>query len=333
MKLKITREAKIGFFAVLCLAAMFWGINFLKGKNVFSPNHIYYAIFDQVDGLENTNPVLINGFKVGVIKDIEFDERNNGKFLVTLLVGKKYSLPENTKAKMISTGIMGGKAIKLEVIGAGKNHNPGDTLPAQIETGLIDQLGHQIAPVKQKAESLMTEFEKTLKIMEEIFNEQNRDQLNQSFKSLNTSLYHVSKSTAELDTMLSPGGTLRRIFANVESISTNLKNNNKDITKIVKNFSNISDSIAKANIASTLHQVDSAMNQFNSIMTKINSGTGTLGNLIHNDTLYYNLESASRSLDLLIRDVRENPKRYINFSVIDLSRTKYVEEKKTRKSN
>ncbi|MHC1704839.1 MAG: MlaD family protein [Tenuifilaceae bacterium] len=329
MKFRITREAKIGFFVVVCLAAMFWGINFLKGKNVFSPNHTFYAIFDQVDGLENTNPVLINGFKVGVIKDIEFAEGNT-KFLVTLLVNKKYSLPEKTVAKMISTGILGGKAIKLEVIAGGKTHSPFDTIPGQIETGLIDQLGHQIGPVKQKAENLMVEFEKTLKIMSDVFNEQNKEHLNQSFENLNKSLYHVNKSTAELDTMLSPNGTLRKIFANVESISTNLKNNNKDITKIIKNFTAISDTIARANIASTLLQVDSAMHQFNSVITKINSGSGTLGNLINNDTLYFNLENASKRLDLLLKDVKENPKRYINFSVIDLSRTKYVEEKKPR---
>jgi len=330
MKIKITREAKIGFFATICLAAMFWGINFLKGKNVFSPNYIYYAIFDQVDGLENTNPVLINGFKVGFVKNIKFEEGNTGRFLVTLLVGKKYQIPENTIAKMISTGILGGKAIKLEVTKGLKYHNPGDTLPSQIETGLIDQLGHQIAPVKQKAENLMVEFERTLKVISEVFNEENKEQLRQSFANLNKALYSINQTAAELDTTLSPNGTLRKIFANVESISTNMKNNNKDITKIVKNFSAISDTIAKIKIASTMLQVDSAMHQFNSVITQINSGKGTLGNLVKNDTLYYNLENASKSLDLLIKDIKENPKRYINFSVIDLSRIKYVESKKPR---
>ncbi|NOU19928.1 MAG: MCE family protein [Bacteroidales bacterium] len=330
MKIKITREAKIGFFAILCLAAMFWGINFLKGKNIFSPNNIYYTIFNQVDGLENTNPVLINGFKVGLVKNIKFEEGNTGRFLVTLLVGKKYKIPENTIAKMISTSIIGGKAIKLEVISGGKLHNPGDTLPGQIETGLIDQLGHQIAPVKQKAENLMVELEKTLKIMSEVFNEENRVQLSQSFANLNKALYSINQTAAEFDTTMSPNGTMRRILSNVESISSNLKNSNKDISKIVKNFSAISDTMAKIKIASTMIQVDSAMRQFNAVVTKINSGKGTLGNLINNDTLFFNLENASKSLELLIKDVKENPKRYINFSVIDLSRTKYVESKKPR---
>ncbi|RPH32802.1 MAG: MCE family protein [Bacteroidales bacterium] len=330
MKIRISREAKIGFFATVCIAAMFWGINFLKGKNVFSPNHIYYAVFDQVDGLENTNPVLINGFKVGLVKSIKFEEGNTGRFLVTLLVGKKYPIPENTVAKMISAGLLGGKAIKLEVVKGDKYISPGDTLPAQIETGLIDQLGYQIAPIKQRAEALMKEMENTLKVMSEVFNEGNRAQLNQSFVNLNKALYSINQTAAELDTTLSPNGTLRKIFVNFESISANIKNNNKDITKIVKNFSSISDTIAKIKIASTMLQVDSAMHQFNSVMTKINSGKGTIGSLIHNDTLYHNLDNASRSLDLLLKDIKENPKRYINFSLIDLSRTKYEEVKKPR---
>lgn len=330
MKIKITREVKIGFFATVCLAAMFWGINFLKGRNVFSPNHVYYTIFSQVDGLENTNPVLINGFKVGLVKKIQFEEGNTGRFLVTLLVGKKYQIPENTVAKMISTGIMGGKAIKLEVKPGNRYLNPYDTLPSLIETGLIDQLGHQIAPVKEKAETLMVEFSKTLKVMSEVFNEENREQLSQSFANLNKALYSINQTAAELDTNLSPNGTLRKMFINMESISSNLKNNNKDITKIIKNFSALSDTIAKIKIASTMLQVDSAMHQLNEVVTKINSGQGTLGNLIKNDTLYFNLERASKNLDLLIKDIKENPKRYINFSVIDLSRTKYIESKKPR---
>ncbi len=326
--MKISREVKIGVFATLCLAAMFWGINFLKGKNVLSPNYIYYAIFDQVDGLENTNDVLINGFKVGVVKKIEFEKGNTGRFIVSLLIGKKYHIPTNVVAKMISADIMGGKAIKLEYKASNEYIQPGDTLKSQIETGLIDQLGHQMVPVKEKAERMMVEMEKTLKIMSEVFNENNRIQLNQSFSNLNKSLYNVNQVTAELDTMLKPNGTLRKMFTNVESISNNLKNNNKDLTNIIKNFSSISDSISRIRVVATFRQLDSSISQFNTIVTKINAGEGTLGNLIKNDTLYFNLENASRGLDLLIKDIKSNPKRYINFSVIDLSRTKYVEEKK-----
>ncbi len=328
MKLTITKEAKIGFFVAACLFAMFWGINFLKGKNIFSPNNVYYAVFTSIDGLENTNDVLINGFKVGLVKSIEFKDIRSGKFLVTLLIGKKYEIPRKTVAKLISSDIMGGKAIKLEVSPDTEYYQPGDTLPSAIEVGLIDQLGHQMVPVKQKAEKLMVDLDSSLKVFTEVFNESNREQLNQGIVNLNKSLYHLSQSTAVLDTMLNtPKGSLRNIFTNVESISNNLKRNNKELTNIIQNFSSVSDSLAKVNIVQTMAKLDASLKDLNAILLKVNSGEGTLGSLVNNDTLYNNLESASKGLDLLLKDIKNNPKRYVNFSIIDLSRTKYIEEK------
>lgn len=328
MKVTITKEAKIGFFAAACLFAMFWGINFLKGKNIFSSNNVYYAVFQSIDGLKNTNDVLINGFKVGLVKDIEFHDVRSGKFLVTLLISKKYEIPRKTVAKLISSDIMGGKAIRLDIGPDTAYYQPGDTLPTAIEIGLIDQLGHQMVPVKEKAEQLMVEIDNALKIFAQVFNEENRAQLAMGIANLNQSLYNVSRSTAALDTMLnSPKGSLRNIFINVESISSNLKKNNKELTNIIQNFSTISDSLAKVNIVNTMQNVDASMRELNVMLTKINSGEGTIGNLVNNDTLYHNLESASRGLDLLLKDMKNNPKRYVNFSIIDLSRTKYIEEK------
>lgn len=328
MKLTITKEAKIGFFVAACLFAMFWGINFLKGKNIFSPNNVYYAVFTSIDGLENTNDVLINGFKVGLVKNIEFKDIRSGKFLVTLLIGKKYEIPRKTVAKLISNDIMGGKAIKLEVSPDTEYYQPGDTLPSAIEVGLIDQLGHQMVPVKQKAEKLMVDLDSSLKVFTEVFNESNREQLNQGVVNLNKSLYNLSQSTAALDTMLNtPKGSLRNIFTNVESISNNLKKNNKELTNIIQNFSSVSDSLAKVNIVQTMTKLDASLKDLNAILLKVNSGEGTLGSLVNNDTLYNNLESASKGLDLLLKDIKNNPKRYVNFSIIDLSRTKYIEEK------
>ncbi|HPD95281.1 MAG: MCE family protein [Bacteroidales bacterium] len=328
MKLKVTREAKIGIFATLILFGMFWGINFLKGKNIFSKNDEYYAIFSSVDGLKNTNDVLINGFKVGLVKNIEFNDIRSGQFKVTLLIGKKYQIPKRTIAKLISTNVMGGKAIKLEVSADSAYFQPGDTLPSSIETGLIDQLGHQMVPIKQKAEELMVEFTKTLKIMEQVFNEENRAQLSQGIANLNSSLKNVSNISASLDTMLNtPNGKIKNTLENVAAISQNLRNNNKNLNKIIQNFSSLSDSLAQSNLPQTVHKLDSSLIMMKDVLNKINSGQGTLGMLVNNDTLYKNLENASNKLDLLLNDIKNNPKRYVNFSVIDLSRTKYIEEK------
>lgn len=328
--MKITREAKIGAFAVVCLASLFLGIEFIKGRNIFSRSYEYYAVFSQVDGLERTNDVLINGYKVGLVDDIQFENYQTGKIVVTILVNKKFKLPTNTIAKMISADIMGGKAIKLDVKPGNKYHEPGDTLISQVETGLIDQLGHQMIPVKEKAERLMVEMERTLAVFSAVFNEKNRDELSIGIANLRKTLENVNSTTEKLDSMMMKDGSIRKLLANAESISNNIKNNNKQISNIIQNFSSISDSLAKANIASTLMQVDSSMSQLNGILTRINSGEGTAGKLLKDSTLYNNLEHASKNLELLLLDMKTNPKRYINFSLIDFSRTRYEEEKKPR---
>ena len=328
-KMKITREAKIGIFAVLCLAVLFWGVNFLKGKNVFSRTSIYHAVFNRIDGLQETNDVLLNGYKVGTVKDIKFEEGHTGRLIVTILVEKQYKIPHNSVAKLISSDIMGGKAIKLDVSPNPSFHEPGDTLLSQIETGLLDQIGYEMEPVKKKAENLMEEMDKVLEIMGEVFNEANREHLNSSFESLNRTLANIEQSSESFDLLLnSENGTLIQITNNINSISKNLADNKDEFSNIIQNFSSISDSLAKANFASTLLAADSTVKSLNQILDKINRGEGSMGMLVNDTTLYKNVEYAAKSLDLLLIDMKINPKRYINFSLIDLSRDKYEKNEK-----
>ena len=327
--MRITKEAKIGIFAVISLAALFWGVNFLKGKNIFSRTNTYYAIFNRVDGLKPTNDVLLSGYKVGLVKSIKFEEGHTGRLIVTLLVEKRYQIPRNSIVKLISADLMGGKAIRLEVTPNDEFHQSGDTLKSSIETGLLDQLVFEMVPIKEKAERLMEDMEIALEVIAKVFNEQNRDNLTQSIESLRSSLGNIDELTGELNGMLSDDeGKLLQIVNNVHSISQNLKDNSDDIDLIVKNISSISDTLAKANLSQTLAQTDSAMVSFNQIVTKINRGEGSMGMLINNDTFYNNLENASRNLELLLYDMKVNPKRYVNISLFDFSRTKYQKEKK-----
>ncbi len=319
--MKISKLTKIGLFTIATLAFAVWGVNFLKGRDLFTSSNVYFTIFNSVDGLVKTNKVMLSGYKVGVVKDIQFEEGHTGRLIVTLLIEGEHRIPHNTIAKLISTDFMGGKAIKLEVSRNNTFYEPEDTIPSSIETGLIDQLGHQMVPVKEKAESLMGEMERTLKIIGKVFNDQNRENLNNSFVSLRNILANLDNTTRSLDTMMNAqSGSLRKVLNNVNSISNNLRNNNERITNVIRNFSSISDSLAKMNFASSIVQVDSAMRNLNTVLDKINKGEGTMGQLINNDSLYRNLDNASRNLDLLLIDMKANPKRYVNFSVIDFGK-------------
>lgn len=317
-EISINRETKIGIFATICIAAMIWGINFLKGKNIFSPNNIYYAWYPSVDGLEVTNNVLVNGFKVGLVNNIhfEYDNPDSKKFLVTLLIGKKYGVPKNSVAKLVSADLLGGMAIKLELSKESTYHEQGDTLTSTIERGLMDQLSTRISPLMQKTELLVENLNQTADAFNKIFNQTSQDNLTQSIARLNATLKNTANATAALDNMLNaPDGSLKNSIGNIESISTNLKNSNAQISKMIENFATISDTLAKANIGHTIYSLDSSLSQLSAALKHINKGRGTAGNLVYNDSLYVNLEKATKNLEILLKDINENPKKYVNFSL------------------
>lgn len=326
--MKITSEVKIGFFAVVCLAVLFWGLNFLKGRNVFSRTNTYYAVFNRVDGLKPTNDIMLSGFKIGSVKSIAFDDVNKAKLIVTLLVEKKYQIPLCSEAKLVSADIMGGKAIRLELSNNETYHEKGDTLVSSIETGLLDQLVFEMTPIKNKAEKLIVEMDKVLVNINEVLNDSNKDNINHSFESLRNSLAHFNSVSKSIDRMLNADdGEIKGTLSNLNDFSLSLKNNSAGIDTIVGNLAALSDSLVNANIAHILSQSDSAIFAINQLVTKINSGQGSVGALLHNDTLYYNLEQSTKNLELLLYDMRVNPKRYINFSLFDFSRSRYIESK------
>lgn len=315
-RIKITREAKIGLFVTVCIFALAWGINFLKGKSIFSPNNTYYTWFTSVDGLEVTNDVLINGFKVGLINEIGFEDAKAGKFLITLHIEKKYHIPRNTVAKLVSTNVMGGKAIKLEISPDVEYYSPGDTLPSLIETGLIDQLIHQMAPIKQKTEMLMSRLNESIAAFNNVFNQNNQSQLNEAITGLNSTIRNANGITAKLDSSLkSPNGSLNNTINNLESISRNIRKSNGDINKIITNLTTLSDTLAQANLGKTIIALDSSLSQLNKALLQINSGRGTAGSLVYNDSLYINLENASKNMVILLDDINKNPKKYVKFSL------------------
>jgi len=329
---KITR---IGIFVVLAILLLVWGVSYLKGKNLFRKENTYYAIYNEVNGLNISNAVLINGYQVGQVIDIKYVPDSTDKFRVEFLMDSKFKVVKGSIAQVYSQDIMGTRAIRI-LRGKGEGyHQSGDSLVASVEGGIKEQVNMEIAPLKKKAESLISSLDSAIIIIREIFNKKTQESLRNTFTSIQATIANLEKTTFTLDTLLTTEKSkLAMIFSNVESITANLKDNNDEISAIIKNFANISDSLAKADIAKTLEKADTALFQFNKILTKINNGQGTIGQLIHNDTLYRNLENTSYHLSRLMRDMHENPKRYVHFSVLDVGKTIYVsdpEDKKIKK--
>jgi len=287
----------------------------LKGNDLFQNRRKFYAIYENIDGLMTANPVQINGFKVGIVSKIDFLGDNSGKILVELTIDKSIPISKNTIAQIISADMLGSKAVQL-VLGAGTLANNKDTLVGKLQAGMIDNFTAQISPIKDKAENIMSSLDTILLSVKGVFNLQNQQNLATSFNHIQLTLEHLSNTMGGIDYAVSGNkNKIADFIASLSDITKNIKNNDKKISNIIENFSSISDSLAKANFAQTIKTTEKAISDFQIMLDKINRGEGTLGQLANNDTLYFNLQKTSESLNLLFKDMKSHPKRYVHFSI------------------
>ncbi len=315
--MKISKEVKIGAVVVICLKLLFWGANYLKGINLFKSNRVFYALYDHVDGLGISDPVIVNGYKVGQILDVKFLQDFSGRLLVSFSIKEEgLRIPEDTKARIVSSDLLGSKSINLLIGTSDLLAQEKDTLISEVEMSLTEAVNQQIAPLKSKAEGLIGTIDSTVSIFSTIFNKEARDDLGSSFTSIKNSIESFEKTMLSMHGIVeSEKERLHGILVNVESITTNLAKNNETLSKTLINVERITDSLAVSNLKGTIANASEVMNDFSLIVEKINNGEGSLGQLLNNDTLYRNLEVAADDLDKLLIDMRLNPERYVHFSI------------------
>jgi len=330
--MKFSKDAIIGIVVVGAIVVLIWGINFLKGFNMLSSEQTYCAQYESVGGLKNSSPVTLRGLKIGQIKSIKFSDAAASSLIVEFNISDEFKLPTNTVARIISSDIMGSKEIKL-IIGDSKTTlQPGDTLRGSIEGDLKEQVSMQMLPLKKKAENLMSSLDSVLSVIQYVFNKDSRENLTRSFSSIEQTFKKLENTSGTLDTIVtSQKSHMENIISNVDSITNNLRQNNENITTILSNFSSISDSLSAADIAQTINHAKLTLKQSSEILDKINSGEGSMGMLVNNDTLYMNMEAASNSLTNLLIDLKNNPKKYMHFSLFDTGKTVYMDSNKTKK--
>jgi len=330
--MKFSKDAIIGLVVTGAIIILVWGVNFLKGFNMFSSDQVFYARYERVDGLKKSSPVTLRGYKIGQIKSIGFDGPSADHLLVEFSISDQFQLPKNSVARIESSDIMGTKEIRL-IPGTEKSQlQSGDTLSGSIEGDLKEQVSMQMLPLKKKAENLMSSVDSVLTVIQYIFNAKTRENLTKSFGSIEQTFKKLENTSGNLDTIVSSQKThLKNIISNVDSITGNLKQNNKNITNILTNFSSISDSLSATDITQTINHAKLTLQQSNEILEKINSGKGSMGLLVNNDTLYMNLEAASNSLTNLLIDLKNNPKKYMHFSLFDAGKTVYMNSDKSQK--
>lgn len=332
--MKISKEFKLGVLFVVTLLLFGWGIQYLKGKNIFSNNRKFYGIYDQIEGLLVANPVTVNGFEVGQVTDIAFTEDNTGRIIVTIEVQEDFTIPENTVARIYSSDIMGSKAIALNRGNSTANATPGDTLSTDVEGGIREAVNQQVTPIKKKAEDLLLSIDTVVTVIQGIFDKKTREGLSNSFQSIEESLRYLSSTTYNIDTLVSSERErLAMIIGNLEGITRNIDSKRSEINNVIHNLSTFSDTIANADISATLKKANQSIDQITSITKKLNEGHGSAGKLLNNDSLYRNIEAATNELNMLLLDMKLHPQRYVHFSVFGRSdkRNEYIPPEKEKK--
>jgi phospholipid/cholesterol/gamma-HCH transport system substrate-binding protein len=306
----------IGFTFILAIVIFIWGFNYLKGRDLFKKQEFLYARYHTVNGLVTAKPVYVNGLQVGQVSRLYFAPDMSGDIIVELVIQSKFPIPKNSIAHIFSADLMGSKSITL-ILGDSKEAVvSGDTLLTSVEGSLMESVNKQVAPLKAKAEELMGSVDTLLSAFNAVMNDETVKNLSTSIEDIQSTFKNLASTTSRLDDLAtSEGNRLKSILSNVDSLSLTLSENREGLSNIINNFESISDSLSKVNIASVVYKADSAINNLNQILAKINEGTGTAGKLINSDSLYRELNKSAGELNKLLKDIRENPKRYVKFSL------------------
>ncbi len=314
--MKISNELKIGVLTAVAILLFIIGYNFLKGTDVFSSTDTYYARYDEVDGLGLSNFIKIKGLNVGRVTNLVLEKGKQGGIIVEFTVDEDFKLPKGTVARIVSSDLLGTKAINLELSDTTIFYQNGDTLASAMQESLTKSVTAELLPVKQKAENLLSSIDSVLTIIRTIFNEQTTNDIKKSVTSITSTLNHINKSAANVEDLLVQNTSrIDRIFGNIESITLMLKNNENNISAVLSNLNNITDTLAKSNLKQVISNAQLALENVAVILEKINKGEGSLGLLINDEKLYMNLEKTSLDLDLLMKDMKLNPDNYVHFSI------------------
>ena len=299
--MKISGNAKAGLVAVTSLLLFVWLVNFLKGWNILKRGRSFYAVYSDVSGLQPGSPVLINGLSVGSVQRIEFDKKRDGKLVLAFRVDTDLKFSRHTVVKVVSSGFIGGKVIALHLHHDGPLAQSGDTLPSEVEVGIGSMLLDQVGPFKDKLEELVTLMDSTLLNLRELTDLENRNRIKAILATLERTLNNYDQLAVHLNEQLSPRGALKQTLDGA--------------SRSFNHIATLTDRLSKVPLDTALQRLNYAAGSLDSILEKVDDKRGSLGWLVNDAKLYHELQQTTRQLQLLLRDLRLHPKRYVHFSI------------------
>lgn len=300
----ISKEAKVGIMGLAAMLMLYFGFNILKGSDIFSKNYTYYAKYAEIDGLSASNPVLLNGLTVGSVKSIQLMQNDGNSLVVTLEIRKDINLRTGTQAALADGGLLGGKVIHLNIPTGGNTLKEGDTLVSVQSAGIATLLQQKALPVVTHADSLvlnLTAVAMGFKETGEVLNNVLRN-YNQTGNNINQLILTNEKKIGAL-------------LDNMNALSASLVATEKELKPLLANANNLVDTLNNLQLRQTLKLAQDGLGDFKKLMADLESGNGSAGKLLKDEQLYNNLNYAMISMNQLLANFREHPKRYVNVSV------------------
>lgn len=313
----LSREFKIGLIILASLVLLVIGLNYLKGINLFQAQRNYFANYERIDGLTGSNPVLLRGHKIGLVKDIQFHPDGSGRIQVEFLINDdNVNIPSDTRAVIFTSDFFGSKAINIV---PGRNlimADPGDTLSSDLEEDLTQTIKNEFEPLSAKITELTQGIDVIVTNLKTVFESEETQGLPQVFASLQRTMESLEQTALKVDGAVETNtATINSILVNIDAISGNLKDNNDELSNIISNVETLSDSLAAINVNQTIRKADQAMASLNEVVQKVNNGEGSMGLLLNSDSLHNEVLATNEELQYLINDIYENPWRYLHVSI------------------
>lgn len=291
MKL-ITKEVRIGIAGIVALCILVYGINYLKGINMFKPESYFYIKFRNVNGLAQSSPVFADGVRVGIVRDIYYDYNQPENVIVEVEVDNQLRIPKGSTAELVPE-LMGG--VRMNILLANnprERYAVGDTIPGMLNNGVMEK----VAQIMPEVEKMLPKLDSILTSLNTIMGDQ----------SIPATLHSIEKTTANLQVA---SGQLRTLMNN------DIPQLTGKLNTIGDNFVVISDNLKKVDYAATFQQIDNTIKNVKMITEKLNSKDNTVGLLLNDPQLYDNLNETTINAASLLKDLKEHPKRYVHFSL------------------
>jgi phospholipid/cholesterol/gamma-HCH transport system substrate-binding protein len=300
--LRLSKEIKAAFFVLSTILLFIFGFNYLKGSSILDKQKTIFAVYDEVDGLLVGANVMINGLSIGNVTELDFLP-NSTKIIVTLKVKDKLNFSSKSTASIYETGVLGGLAISIEPLFERESIvKTGDTLMSSVRPGLTELINRQIEPLSRQLQSTITSVDSIFTGASNVLNRQTQEEIKESISVLTSAINAIKNSSVIIEEILT-------------SKNTQINNTLDNFEKISANLSNVSDELNSFGLTSLLSNLEVSVDGISSIVDKLDSDNSTLGKLINEDEVYNNLNSSIESLNILINDIKANPKKYVHFSI------------------